>query len=252
MNISIIIPQLFYDLIGRIIPGAGLISLTALLLLGPEVTVQVVTTWSPAALAPGHTAAPLAFVLLGNLVLSYLVGSLLGGIWFRFYRIILASHGQFSLDSYLAMVVEPDKINKDTNNGCLAADRKIFVLLDKLKNSTYSNSRIGLLYDFVHLKCPTAAARIAKLRAEQHMSGVLMVGFLLLLIIMILARDEAYYATHITLVAAVLSALALIAGFLAWHLEKRVTAALFFTWYISSCGITESHAEKVPNEKDGQ
>lgn len=252
MNISVIIPQLFYDLIGRIIPGAGLVSLTALLLLGPDVTVQVVTTWSTGALSPGHTAAPFAFVLLGNLLISYLIGSLLGGIWFRIYRLMLASYGESSLDSFLAMVVKPDQTNRDTSNSCLAGDSRIFTFLDKLKKSPYSNARIDLLYDFVHLKCPTAAARIAKLRAEQPMSGVLVVGYLLLLIMMLLTPGQAYFAGDVRLVAALLLALTLIAGFLAWHLEKRATAALFFTGYISSCGITESSAEKVPEENDAQ
>lgn len=95
------------------------------------------------------------------------------------------------------------------------------------------------MYDYIQLRCPNAGARIAKLRAEQHMSGVLLIGFIILASLYLffpsLRQPEwSLWAVEITLLVS-----ALIAGSLAWHLEKRSGTALFYSWFLVSSGIAE-------------
>lgn len=91
MKISVLIPQLFYDVIGRIIPGATLIATAFFLFEGAMKGRRHLTTWTT---STDDISVPVVFVILGNLLGSHVVGSLLGGLWFRLYRIDLIKHGE--------------------------------------------------------------------------------------------------------------------------------------------------------------
>lgn len=252
MNINIVIPQLFYDLIGRIIPGAGLSGLALFLQYGPDTAVRIVTTWSMERVWAPHLGAPVTFVLLGNLLVSYLVGSLLGSIWFWIYRWQWSDRCEKFLDEHLptksqAGTIEPLECYGDF-------DQTLVGMLTRLRKSPHITNRIGLLYDFVQFKNPAAAARIAKLRAEQHMSGVLFAGFPVILVLVTIQLVRGY-SPGFTLVESALIicgllVLTLIAYRLARHLDERITAALFFNWYILSCpNYQASNLEEDPGSR---
>src|ERR1051325_502898 len=86
MDALTLIPQLFYDLIGRITPGATLLISSFMLLQGPNEAIRHLTTWSSQTTESGgpiYKDLPTGLILLGNLLVSYVLGSLLASVWFR-------------------------------------------------------------------------------------------------------------------------------------------------------------------------
>lgn len=243
MNLSVLIPQLFYDLIGRLIPGATLIGCAFLLFDGPKDGPEHLTGWSTNSI----------FVILGNLLASHIVGSLLGGIWFRIYRINLLSAPETECHHRPWLKL----LHGWAKNGEIRIDdafNKTFegempVLGDLKMAAMNSSGRIALIYDYTQLRCPKAGARIAKLRAEQHMSGVLLIGFLLLAVMLdvnpsLLNPYWHWWAAEFALLFS-----ALTAGWLAWHLEKRSGTALYFSWFLVWSGIAEEkHMPELKGE----
>jgi hypothetical protein len=234
MDISTLIPQLFYDVIGRIIPGATLLATTLILFEGPFKALQHLATWSD---NPSETHLSTPLIVMGNLLASHILASLLGGIWFRIYR----GKGKRKLKGFGKYFNTwakrgEDKMEERFNK---AFDDEHPVPTDKCKMSTPTD-RIAYMYDYVLLLCPKAGARIAKLRAEQHMSGVLMIGFFVLALCCYFfpfikqSGFKVWVVVEMLLFSGVISA-----GSLAWHLEKRCGAALFNLWLLASTGSVE-------------
>jgi hypothetical protein len=241
MNISILIPQLFYDLIGRIIPGIALIA-SAFLLFRGRTGLHDLTNWSPSSV----------YVILGDLLASHIVGSLIGAIWFRVYRLSLLNdpidadtgiprckHGWKK--SWLHGWAKCGENRMDEAFTEIYKNKVDFPKLGSLKMGDMSpTGRIALIYDYVQLCCPKACSRIAKLRAEEHMSGVLMIGYFILAVTIVFSPSSVSSSwPSWWKVEAILGLAALTAGWLAWHLEKRSGAALFFTWFLVHSKIVE-------------
>jgi hypothetical protein len=233
MDISSLIPQLFYDVIGRIIPGAALLASALILFEGPEKALRHIATWSN----PPDANIPIALVIIGNILAAHILATLLGGIWFRVFR-LRYSGKLLGLGKYLNAWGKrgEDKIEQRFNQILDGA----YSETDNIRKMKSTTDRIAYAYDYVLLHCPKAGARIAKLRAEQHMSGVLMIGFVILILFCYWfpyikqAGLLFWLGIEFLLIAAVISA-----GSLAWHLEKRCNTALFNLWLLASSGGEE-------------
>jgi hypothetical protein len=130
------VPQLFYDIIARLVPGAVIIGALALAVAGPEKSQGFVQAW----LNKPSSDYPSLIVVVGvGFVLSYALGIIFLGLcspieWLAFKLV---------------------KVEKD------------FVLK----------------YDFVKQHDPPAGSRITKLKAEMHMTELLVLGFTFSLLI---------------------------------------------------------------------
>jgi len=195
MDIGSWIPQVFYDLIGRVAPGAFLLILSAVLLLDPaSASFLVVLLKEP------H--APLALLLLSALVTAYIVGTLLGAIGFALW------HGEWTRKAVAAVQLELPQDDDD----------------DK------PESGMAFKYDAVLLHEPAAGARLVKLRAEQHLCRVLAIG-VFLLVPLYVWRSWPWRASDV----GVLAGLALIAwsAYLFYiHLEIRARRLLANYWFL--------------------
>ena len=240
MNLSSLIPQLFYDLIGRLIPGMTLVGLASFLYweslrwpLDPK-------SWSS---IPHDTPIPTGVGVLGYVLASYIVATLLGGVWFFISSLFWKKKGE----EQVRKAFETNPLPKALPRNSPEALSKVSV------GSIDFPDRIAFMYDYVQLKCPKAGSRIVKLRAEQHMSGVLMVGFFLLALMNLASRvrTEAVWALLATEAALVCATLA--AGWLALFLEGRAATALYNYWFLVWSGISKGEGAGNPvMGKDGE
>ncbi|HVT59662.1 MAG TPA: hypothetical protein VHR45_14830 [Thermoanaerobaculia bacterium] len=137
------IPQIFYDLIGRVFPGVAVL-VSSLLLFQDSAKAKSLVFF-----LFKDSGAPLSVTVLIGLVLSYLVGVLLGALGFFFQG------NEWNIRPPALSIHEcPD-----------------------LRRQELLRS---FMYDAVQLHDPQAGARLAKLAAEQHMCRVLIVGFVAL------------------------------------------------------------------------
>src|SRR5437899_2214367 len=131
-----LIPQVFYDLIGRVAPGAAI--LTAALFLFGDIKVASLF------LHTGTAAAGILFMMF--LLAAYVAGVLLGGI------------------------------------GFLLEDRRKPDRFDSIQwqrpGEPLREDDIYYIYDFILARDPAAGVRLVKLRAEMHLSRVLITGSL--------------------------------------------------------------------------
>jgi hypothetical protein len=231
MNFRLVIPQLFYDLIGRIVPGSALIGFALAIYFGPACAANIIMSWSLALTVKQANGFPSVFVLLGNLVAAYIVGSLLGGVWFFIHTWYRHKIGDEMLKESLVDLIghmeNLDQTGKKCNQNMIR-----FIRSEK----TSPTKKIALMYDYIHLSCPNAAARMAKLRAELHMSGVLFVGFIVMSFLELASPVE----FNLLLVEILTIGVAVVCASLAKYLDDRSLKALLFNWYLSAlCGVTE-------------
>jgi GrpB-like predicted nucleotidyltransferase (UPF0157 family) len=189
-----LIPQVFYDLIGRVVPGATVLAASSLLFEEPERLVEVGgSAFDRAAFWP-------FFSILTALLVSYVTGLLLGAIWFFF-----AGREWEKKPPSLSIHERPDL--------------------------GHLGIRQSFMYDAVHLYNSAAGARLAKLRAEQHLCGVLVVGFSLLSAVRILSfvigRGPATFWWPLVSFALVIAA----AGVFHRHLRIRAARLLSNVWW---------------------
>jgi hypothetical protein len=131
------IPQLFYDLIGRVIPGV------AILMALPLMFEESAELEDLTALAFPDPSIP---SLIVSVLVAYLIGALLGAL-----------SGFFLFKEWRKA---PDTV---TDAGLL--------------NISHGTIKKSFMYDAIQLHDPVAGARLAKLAAEQHMCRVLIIGF---------------------------------------------------------------------------
>jgi hypothetical protein len=155
-NIGFAVPQLFYDIIARLIPGAIIIGSFVLSAKGPIDAWESVRAW----LRRSSEEYPSTIVILiGGFVLSYGISIVFLGLW-----------------SPLALIFSKTwSLIKKTAT-------KLWSLVKKpkqrasLKKET-SEDEYSMKYDFIKFKNAAAGNRIAKLHAEAHMAKVLILGF---------------------------------------------------------------------------
>jgi len=141
-----LIPQFFYDLIGRVIPGATFLCVgVALLVPSSELMASVQT------ISRLPTAVDAVLIILW-LFAAYLTGLLLGAIGFALFE-----------DGF---------------------KRPLFNALRQEKpGATITEDDLSYVYDFIAIRNPSTGLRMAKLRAERHLCRVLIVGCVILAII---------------------------------------------------------------------
>lgn len=172
-DIASLVPQIFYDLIGRVVPGALVLLLGALLFVEPSAAAQFWRTPAP---------VPTTVLVFVALLLAYSVGTILGAIAFAILNWEWTTRSVSSITAEI-----PSDFNaKDLTRG-----------------------QIAFMYDALQLYNPAAGARLVKLRAEQHMAAVLVAGVMVLAVAGILVERPA--STSIS-PAVLFTGLAVLAG----------------------------------------
>lgn len=149
-TLSAIVPQLFFDLIARIIPGFAIIwSFYLALLGGPLLNVNDVFDKVHSLLSETETNS---FFIFSITVLVFYTSSI---IFYGFWS--LSIHAYFFLQ---------EKLFK-----CEDSDSRRFIEVIQ------ADEDFTLRLDFIKLRAPVAGNRITKLKAEIHMSGTLTATF---------------------------------------------------------------------------
>lgn len=198
------IPQLFYDLIGRVAPGAAVLLGAALLLINDE---KLKSAVDYAVKAP---TVPVTILLSTGFLASYLVGALLGGLAFGVAEWKLR-------EGELAKI----QANPPSPGGNI---------LDGIKDDVARDARLSYVYDFIVLRDAAAGARLAKLRAEAHMCRVLVAGSILLALGYVGENLSRLCSLSVWLVVLVLAGTAFASHILNAHLSLRAQRLMVNCW----------------------
>ncbi len=142
------IPQIFYDIIGRIVPGAMLIIIGSILFVNEDDLLALVKTIFL------DSEISSLFVFFVFILASYFIAILMGsfGFFIKFKEWEEQSENKYS-ENYFK-----DKINTE-------------------------KKMVSLIYDALHIKYPQAAARCAKLRSEKLLCRTLISGLAIFFVI---------------------------------------------------------------------
>lgn len=158
------IPQLFSDLLGRIVPGAAVIIVSYLVALGPT---RGASNLTDATLYEKLFAlGPALIFLLG----SYLVGFIVGQLW-------------ITLVGERAMIDEAEKKRDlECREACLAEHDTLQAALGMapLALKPTDLPRTFVMHDHLRLVAGVEAQRLLKLRSERRLCHVIVLGFLAL------------------------------------------------------------------------
>ena len=162
-----LVPQVFYDLIGRVVPGAGIIVAAFWLLATDRVGAARRVVEAKPELASVTILCALC------LLTSYLIGTLLGGIGFALFEDERSDRNLINLarNAWAAIgFSQTDDVQRSRNLSAMKVDRPTTAEAHILK------SQLPYVYDYILLRNASAGGRLAKLRAEVHMCRVLMLG----------------------------------------------------------------------------
>jgi hypothetical protein len=214
MNFDILIPQIWYDFIGRIIPGTYILSYCYLAInkhLGQEIL------------------KPSFFMVFIALVFSYLVGALIGGLWYYFEkelrRLIKDDLSKFEETS-----------EQELMNAGVQTTEVIKILTQDKKQM------IPFIYDLIQVKLPKMGARISKLRAEQLLCGALFISFIPLCILSkIIFIGDFHLISFLDIALPIIALIiAVLAFFLYIHLKGRYNKAMIDGWLLAQTEIKEN------------
>jgi hypothetical protein len=195
-EIAGLVPQVFYDLIGRFVPGGVVLAVAALLFIDLSVGAALPS------LAERMTATSLILLAAG---LAYALASVLGAIGFALVNW-----------EWTTKPVERISVDIPANPGARRLTR----------------GQVAFLYDALRFHHPATGALLVKLRAEQHMSLVFMVGALILLLMCGLV-DRPRSSPVSTVVAVPMLALLFGGSYLLYvHLAVRARRLLMNHWQI--------------------
>ena len=162
-----IIPQLFYDLIARIVPGLFVVLSSVLLLTGTNVGITSLNNcidWY------AKLEGVKLEIFLFGLLFSYIVSIFLDGL-FRCARVIVK---RFNKDNkFFPKHIEKAKISAINS-------------FNKINNTEMNNiilPDVSIMYDDIRLCNPIAGSRLVKIRAEYHMARVISSGILVIYIV---------------------------------------------------------------------
>jgi hypothetical protein len=216
------IPQIFYDLIGRVVPGAFLLLIGPGLLVNPHVSVQVIKS-------ADHI--PTTILILLGLLMSYVLGTILGAVAGTIGTLLVAVAGaiknrKWSIERVGSVKVEVVPLSSEVE--------------------TLTPGRISYMYDALQLYNPSAGARLAKLRAEQHMCRVLIAGGIVLEVAYALVEPGALLSAKSLVVLVGLAVMVLGAYFFYIHLAIRGRRLLTNCWHLINLPATISEIEQRP------
>lgn len=208
MNFDVLIPQVWYDFIGRIIPGTYVLSYLLWLheVSGPDKLslIDKIPEW-----LKGYSFC-MAFLAL---TIAYLIGLLVGGLWLWVGDKIFAFNRK-----YLTQVMTEEE-NK-------LYSKKV------ISNKLFSDCLIPFIYDYIQLGLPKMGARIAKLRGEQHLCGTLIFSSTALgILTLFIDKHRPIYILPFAVV--------LLAIILHRHLVNRAGKAMMNGWVFLRKGCSE-------------
>jgi hypothetical protein len=217
------VPQIFYDLIGRIVPGGFLLGIACLIFLKPAqwqlifstTKTTVLTSTGTSETTTGSTGTSetttgisASLLVLLVLVVTYVVGSLLGG---------------------LSALADRNFWQKGKTD-----------LTDKKKKIDTS-----YVYDYIQFHRPDIGSRLAKISAERHMCRVLFVGAVILIISYVFAAPVPYSSGLFWLVESGLVGVAIISLCQNRHLLSRSFELMSNNW-----GLIHDEKSKAPDDND--
>lgn len=171
-NINII-PQVYYDLIARLIPGAIILLSTATIYYGPNIMANNIKNLIGYKDTVIHTS--FTFIMIFSL-LSYTVAILAMGIWSLFVKLSKKTNLVFLKDDDILLNETQNKLKNDLQN----ASQIVQIREDP---HTLQVPSLAFIYDFIRFRAPDVGARLVKVRAECHMCAVLVTGLTILSII---------------------------------------------------------------------
>ena len=138
MSWTAAIPQVFYDIIGRVIPGSTLLLLYSYIMKGHSAFFELVNL----------DLRPSIAILCIFLLASYILGLLLGGLWFFIRSLWPRALTKF----FMPKVYELEGNLRQIRNP---------LINDENNKKHESVNLVGFIYDYIHLWKPIAGSRIA-------------------------------------------------------------------------------------------
>lgn len=201
-NIASWIPQVFYDLIGRIIPGSILLTLSYVILHEHSID-QTKQGFIDSVIF----TQPQCLLLFEVILFSYFISTLLGGIWMFLSR---KEWKELDLKSIEAKAKTPDQ--------------------------TYPH--VSFLYDAIQYKLPSVGSRLAKLSAERHSARVLTIGLSSLSVAYILSHYSSWKTLQFYLIFGALILSAISSYIFNLHISVRSHYLMVNHWHFLTEGVT--------------
>jgi hypothetical protein len=204
-----IVPQVFYDLIGRVVPGA------AILVVGVALLIDDVQARSAISPLTGLPTALLILVFIVAIIASYLIGVLLGAIGFVCFE---------------------HRRHRTTKFADLSQDIPIGRLTER---------DLPYVYDFILIQNPSAGTRLVKLRAEVHLCRVIIIGCAMLMLLYLI-QQRADMTPVVGGVVLVLMLAAAAAYLFHRHLQVRAWLLQINCWNILNPSLSSRSAMPTP------
>lgn len=159
-----LIPQLFYDFIARLIPGATLLMTSSLVILGPNNALTYLVNSQKNRL---FDFVPLLLWVL----IAYLIGMIVGELW------------EISIGYFTKPLLKKNEEN--CKKQCLIEHNKFQKMCgcSELNIEARNFPAAYVMRDHLRSVAPSEAARLLKVRAEERLCHVLILGFFVLSII---------------------------------------------------------------------
>jgi hypothetical protein len=221
MNFGLVIPQIFYDLIARIVPGMTILTTSYFVYRGSDITtedIRLALNWFTS------NDTHIIFVFLSFILVSYILALIIEGLgMFLELRFKIFSR-KYSAGEYNDII------------GNVSDDFKTSNIL-QLPNFSFAS--IPIMLDFIRMKEPGVGSRLVKLRAESNMCRILILGWSVLLFCNIFNFQKSSYLTifiEILLIVAIGTSFHLYK-----HLRERYLWGLCNHWVlINNCGINST------------
>jgi hypothetical protein len=157
-----VIPEIFYDIIARIIPGSVLVIATTMIYLGPSKVVKMLLSDST------EIDAPLTLLFL---LLAYLVAIVTGSVW-EAVSCLAKRWGECNLAKRWKDWIKRRREKKKSKEIEAATSKPIKV--EKAQDVPFDTDRT---FFRVRKDLPQEASKLLKIQAEKRLCEVLIVGF---------------------------------------------------------------------------
>ncbi len=222
-NIASFIPQVFYDVIGRIIPGSILLTLSYLIFHG-----QSIEQTKQGYIETVIFTQPQSLLIFEFIVFSYFISTLFGGIWMFVSRKDVKDIKDLKFESIQTMMKQPD----------------------------HNHLRISFLYDAIQHEFPSVGSRLAKLSAERHLARVLTIGLSILFFAYIFTHYPLWKTLQFYLISGALISSAVLSYIFNLHIEDRSSYLMVNHWHflpeeVRNC-IQQNKEKDVISEDNGK
>ena len=170
-NINVV-PQVFYDIIARLIPGIMVLTISLFINYGSDRVFGLIGNL----VGKREDLFHVSFSLIGlTLVASYTISIVLMGIWSLFLRL-------FKIGKWNTVFLKTEQKKwKDINDNCRSnIGIRVDCMPARISEDEGTAFSLSFVYDYVRLHAPDVGSRLVKIRAEIHMCTVLLTGFMFL------------------------------------------------------------------------